>query len=283
MASVYATIANDGLYNESHFVASVTDNKGEPVPEIRQLESEQAIDKEVAQDLQWVGSKIGGESETNQLPRDYFGKTGTWEATCDDCESSWNAHAWYVGAIPQLSIAAWVGNVTSESMPIAAPGGDKDSVFGSNTAYPVWFKAMERILEKTGWDEESWAGKANAGNETYWDIEAAGANEGGEFCAAKPENELCAGQQEEEEEPACEDGEGGNNGNGNGTEQECETTPEETTSPTDTPTDGESSSEDPCDSWIPPTTCEGEPSSPEEGSPTPPDGGGGGEDGGREN
>ncbi len=76
------------------------------------------------QDLQWIGSEIGGESETDELDRDYFGKTGTWEAAGKDEDGneypdSYNAHAWYVGAIPQLSIAAWVGNVTSESDPIA--------------------------------------------------------------------------------------------------------------------------------------------------------------------
>ncbi|MFC3493071.1 transglycosylase domain-containing protein [Glycomyces rhizosphaerae] len=270
MASVYATIANDGVYNESHFVAEVKDNKGNVVEEINPLTlGEQAIDSSVAQDLQWVGSEIGGESETDQLSRDYFGKTGTWEASCEECESSWNAHAWYVGAIPQLSIAAWVGNVTSESDPIADPNGDKSNVFGSNTAYPVWFKAMEGILEATGWEEESWEGKANAGNETWWDIEKAGVNEGGQFCAAKPDNELCASQQEEEE-TECEDGENGNNGGGNGNQEECETPPEDGASPSTDPSE-DPSTDDECDAIIPPPSCNEESTDPEEGMTSTPE------------
>ncbi|WP_153026291.1 transglycosylase domain-containing protein [Glycomyces albidus] len=210
MASMYATIANDGEHWPTHFVKEVRDNEGNVVEPVEELESKQVIDVETARDLQWVGSEIGGESEVDQLSRDYFGKTGTWEATCEDCETGWNAHAWYVGAIPQLSIAAWVGNATSESDPIAGPDGNKDGVFGSNTAYPVWFDAMNRILDaKEGderWDEEiEWEGKANKGSASTWDIEDAGGPlEGGAFCAAKPEDPLCAGQVDEQAQEDCE-------------------------------------------------------------------------------
>jgi membrane peptidoglycan carboxypeptidase len=217
MSSIYATIANNGVYNESHFVKQVTDNTGkvlEPKEDSLKL-NEPVIDAGVARNLQWIGSEIGGESETDQLPRDYFGKTGTWEAVGkdkdgEDYPDSYNAHAWYVGAIPQLSIAAWVGNVTSESDPIADPNKDKNNVYGSNTAYPVWFKAMNSILDKTGWEEEDWQGKDdNQGNETSWDIELAGGPiNGGAFCAQNGDDPLCAGQQQEEEKDACEEGGG---------------------------------------------------------------------------
>ena len=82
MSSIYATIANDGVYNESHFVAKVTDNTGkELTPKEGSLTLNQPVlDEGVARNLQWIGSEIGGESETDELPRDYFGKTGTWEA-----------------------------------------------------------------------------------------------------------------------------------------------------------------------------------------------------------
>lgn len=214
MSSIYATIANNGIYNESHFVKQVTDNTGkvlEPKEDSLTL-NRQVIDEGVARNLQWIGSEIGGESETDQLPRDYFGKTGTWEAVGKDKDGndypdSYNAHAWYVGAIPQLSIAAWVGNVTSESDPIADPYNDKTNVYGSNTAYPVWFKAMSSILDKTGWEEEEWQGKDdNQGNETSWDIELAGGPiNGGAFCAENGDDPLCAGQQQEEDKKACEE------------------------------------------------------------------------------
>jgi membrane peptidoglycan carboxypeptidase len=215
MASIYATIANDGVYNESHFVKKVTDNTGKEVPpkEGSLTLNEPVIDAGVAQNLQWIGSEISGESPTGEeLDRDYFGKTGTWEAggkdkNGDPYPDSYNAHAWYVGAIPQLSIAAWVGNVTSESDPIADPDGNKENVYGSNTAYPVWFTAMDSILKAKEWEKEKWAGKdENQGNETSWDIELAGGPiNGGAFCAANGNDPLCAGQQEEEDKKACEE------------------------------------------------------------------------------
>jgi len=250
MAAMYATIANDGEHWPTHFIASVKDNAGNEVePESSILESTQPIDSTTAQDLQWVGSEISGEDSTGlEFDRNYFGKTGTWEASCEDCESSWNAHAWYVGAIPQLSIAAWVGNATSESDPIADPDDNKSNVFGSNTAYPVWYEAMTRLLDnKSGsdyWDENvEWAGKANAGNPTYWDIEDAGALEGGPFCAAEPENELCAGQSDDQAQEECEAADGTWDGEtcqpGEGDDDDDTGTEDPTTEPTDQPTDDE--------------------------------------------
>ncbi|PRY60669.1 transglycosylase domain-containing protein [Glycomyces artemisiae] len=210
MASIYATIANNGVYNESHFVAKV-EYKGEEVQPVNELKSGQAIDEAVARNLQWIGSEIGGSSSVDQLDRDYFGKTGTWEAggkdkDGNDYPDSYNAHAWYVGAIPQLSIAAWVGNVTSESDPIADVDGNKNNVFGSNTAYPVWFTAMNRILDATDWEAVDWDGKVDdQGNDQSWDIEKAGGPlEGGAFCAENADDPLCAGQQEDEAQEECE-------------------------------------------------------------------------------
>ncbi|RRR99637.1 transglycosylase domain-containing protein [Glycomyces terrestris] len=270
MSSIYATIANDGLYNESHFIAEVK-YKGEVVQPIRELESDQVIQTTTAQNLQWIGSEISGESSSGEdLGRDYFGKTGTWEAggkdeDGNDYPDSYNAHAWYVGAIPQLSIAAWVGNLTSESDPIADIDGNKENVFGSNTAYPVWFTAMERILDAEDWDEEEWEGKdENAGNVTSWDIEKAGGPlEGGAFCAAKADDPLCAGQQDEQAQEDCEADGGTWDGE---TCQPGEEDPDDTGQPTDEPTGDESTAEDECDTLFPPPHCSEETETPTEES-----------------
>ena len=276
MASIYATIANDGVYNESHFVARVEDNTGKEVaPKEGTLELDKpVIDATVARNLQWIGSEIGGESETDQLPRDYFGKTGTWEAAGkdedgNDYPDSYNAHAWYVGAIPQLSIAAWVGNVTSESDPIADIDGDPTNVFGSNTAYPVWFDAMNRILDAEDWDEEKWEGKADdQGNETSWDIEAAGGPlEGGAFCAENPDDALCAGMQDDQAQEDCE-AEGGTWENDACTPGDED--PGDDASATDDPT--EETTDEECGGIMQPP-CDDESTDPEEGASTPDDGG----------
>ncbi|GAA1662287.1 hypothetical protein GCM10009830_04390 [Glycomyces endophyticus] len=263
MAAMYATIANDGEHWPTHFVESVVDSSGNEVkPESSKLESTQAISAETARDLQWVGSEISGEESTGlEFDRPYFGKTGTWEATCEDCESSWNAHAWYVGAIPQLSIAAWVGNATSESDPIADPDGNKSNVFGSNTAYPVWWDAMTRALaNKEGddhWDEEiDWEGKALNGSMSTWDIEDYGGPlAGGAFCAAEPEDALCAGQVAEEAQEECEAG----GGTWDGTTCQPGEEDDDTGQPTTDPTDEETTTDEECTGmpWDPPS-CDDE-------------------------
>src|SRR5699024_46864 len=143
MAAMYATIANDGTAVETHYVAKVIGPDGNEVTPNRELNETAALDAGAARDLQWVGSEIDGGSSAPSLDRDVFRKTGTWEASGKDLDGndypdSYNAHAWYVGAIPQISIATWVGNVTSESDPISDPNGDYTNVFGGNTSYPVW-------------------------------------------------------------------------------------------------------------------------------------------------
>lgn len=288
MAAMYATIANDGYYHETHYVARVFGNDGQEIRPDRDLNEGQAIKAETARDLQWVGSEIKGESTVGEdLSRDFFGKTGTWEAAGEDedgneYESGWNAHAWYVGAIKQLSIAAWVGNLSSESAPIAGPDGSFDGVFGGNTAYPVWLAAMDRLLEaKDGqdeWEPVDWEGKVTSGSESTWDLDNAGFNPDGGYCQKNPDDTRCGAAEEEEEQPACEDGEtGGGNGNGNGNGQECEETPpDESQSPTADPSEGESGGEDECSGLFPPPSCNEDPTPSEEASTTPEEEAGGG-------
>ncbi|MFG3338250.1 transglycosylase domain-containing protein [Glycomyces sp. NPDC048151] len=284
MAAMYATIANNGYYHETHYIAKVYDGAGNELEPKRDLNEGQAIKEDVARDLQWVGSEIAGESDTEQLSRDYFGKTGTWEATGEDkdgnkYQSGWNAHAWYVGAIKQLSIAAWVGNVTSESAPIAAPGGSFDGVFGSNTAYPVWYTAMNRLLEakdgQDGWEPVEWDGKVTTGSANTWDLDNAGFNPDGAFCAKNGDDPRCGASQEEEDKKACEEG------GGTWVDDKCEAEDDgsdDDTSQSPDPTE-DTSSDPECSIWEP--DCNS-PSPTEESSPSTepenPGGGGGGGD-----
>jgi len=207
MATVYATLANDGTYNETHFVEAVYDRDGNEVEPIRGLEETPALDKDIARDLQWVGSTIDGEA--GAIDRPFFGKTGTWEATAEGYDDA-NAHTWYVGAIPQLSIAAWVGNATAESAPLLNKDGGTDNVFGGTLSYPVWKKFMEDSIDARGWDSESWtAATSHPGSAILDDI----INDDGTidadspYCALNPTDTKCHTTQ-------------GNNGNGN--DEECD-------------------------------------------------------------
>ncbi|MEV3938149.1 transglycosylase domain-containing protein [Glycomyces sp. NPDC049804] len=282
MAAMYATIANNGFYHETHYVARVFNKDGTEVEAKRDLNQGQYIKEDTAKDLQWIGSEITGESTVGEdiEDRDIFGKTGTWEAAGkdedgNDYPSGWNAHAWYVGAIKQLAVATWVGNVTSESDPIAGPDGSFDGVVGGTTAYPVWLKAMHRVLDakegQEGWEPIDWDDPPKAGADSTWDLDNAGFNPDGAYCAANPEDAKCGVPEEEEDAEACEDG---NNGGGNN--QECETTPGEGETTSEDPGEGETTSEDPCDSWIPPAGCDTSESPSEESSSEPENNGGGG-------
>ncbi|HEU5128624.1 MAG TPA: transglycosylase domain-containing protein, partial [Glycomyces sp.] len=277
MAAMYATIANDGTAVETHYVDKVFGPDGQEVQPTRDLVETQALDSGVARDLQWVGSEIDGGSSAGTLDRDFFGKTGTWEASGKDKDGndypdSYNAHAWYVGAIPQLSIATWVGNVTSESDPISDPDGNYDNVFGGNTSYPVWYSAMDRVLEakgdNDGWEPKDWEGKVTVGSPITTDIEEVN----GHYCGKNPADPRCSQQQEEEEqeEESCEDG---------GTGPECEdqggdTGPgpgegDESSDPGDgdeSPDPGDDDGNQPCGGFMQPPCDDTEtPTAPEEG------------------
>ncbi|SDD22167.1 transglycosylase domain-containing protein [Glycomyces harbinensis] len=153
MASVYATLANDGTYNETHFVEAVYDRDGNKVEPVRGLEETPALDVDIARDLQWVGSEIDGDG--GAIDRPYTGKTGTWEATAEGYDDA-NAHTWYIGAIPQLSIATWVGNATAESAPLLNKEGGTDNLFGGTLSYPVWKQFMEGAIEVKDYESEGW-------------------------------------------------------------------------------------------------------------------------------
>ncbi|WP_227996487.1 transglycosylase domain-containing protein, partial [Glycomyces albidus] len=191
MATVYATIANDGTYNETHFVEKVLDRNGNEVQPIRALEETPALDASIARNLQWVGSTIDGEA--GAIDRAYTGKTGTWEATAEGYEDA-NAHTWYVGAIPQLSIAAWVGNATAESAPLLNPDGGTDNVFGGTLSYPVWKQFMEGAIEAKEYPREEWQTADPVGSPIIDDIlnENGMVDAGSAFCAANPTDSHCA-------------------------------------------------------------------------------------------
>jgi membrane peptidoglycan carboxypeptidase len=188
MASVYATIAADGMYNETHYVEAVYDRDGNPVPEQRSLESYPALDTSVARNLQWVGSTITGEGADIDADRPLTGKTGTWQAG-DDYGDDANAHTWYVGAIPQLSIAAWVGNATAESAPLLNKSGGTDGVYGSKLSYPVWIQFMNGAIEAEGYEVKAWSDASHQGSPIVDDI----LNAEGKIDASSPYCALNAG------------------------------------------------------------------------------------------
>jgi len=104
MASAYATLANDGVYNPPYLIERVEDQTGnviyahQPAPEQRVAPETARLVSSVLQ--QNVQGGTGTRAQISGQPA--AGKTGTNQNSTD---------AWFVGYTPALSTAVWVGGL----------------------------------------------------------------------------------------------------------------------------------------------------------------------------
>jgi penicillin-binding protein 1A len=131
MAGAYATLASGGWYSKPTFVAQVTDSRGEvlldntPHPQLVLDPWAVAALTEVLQGVITRGTGTGA-----RLDRPAAGKTGTTSSQRD---------IWFVGYVPQLATAVWVGNDDNRPLRSGATGG----VYVA----PVWRAFMEKALQ----------------------------------------------------------------------------------------------------------------------------------------
>ena len=107
MASAYATIANDGVYNAPYLIERIEDRNGQVIFQ-HQPTPEQRIAPETARLVtsileQNVQSGTGTRARISGQPA--AGKTGTNQNSTD---------AWFVGYTPALSTAVWLGGLGHE-------------------------------------------------------------------------------------------------------------------------------------------------------------------------
>jgi penicillin-binding protein 1A len=106
MASAYATLANMGVYHKPTFFEEVDHRSGRPV-----IEEPSKPERRISEALAWQVNDIlkgvirGGTGTAANIGRPAAGKTGTNQAYRD---------AWFVGYTPQLAVAVWMGNPTSQ-------------------------------------------------------------------------------------------------------------------------------------------------------------------------
>ncbi|MEB3275215.1 MAG: penicillin-binding protein 1A [Prochlorothrix sp.] len=131
MAGAYATFASQGWYSETTFIAQVTDSRGgillDNTPKPRLVLDPKAT-AQLTQMLQAVVA--GGTGRAAQLDRPTAGKTGTTSSERD---------VWFVGYVPQLAVAIWVGNDDYSPLGRWATGG--------GTVAPIWKDFMIRALK----------------------------------------------------------------------------------------------------------------------------------------
>lgn len=130
MAGAYATFASNGWHSPPTFIVQVADSSGNiildntPRP---QLVLDPWATAALTDVLQGVVTRGTGTSA--QIGRPAAGKTGTTDAQRD---------IWYVGYVPQLATAIWVGNDDYSPLGVGATGG----VFVA----PVWRDFMQQAL-----------------------------------------------------------------------------------------------------------------------------------------
>jgi penicillin-binding protein 1A len=137
MASAYGTFATGGEHVQPVPVISITDARGETLFEA-QSEGRRVVDPKVISVANGILAKVVSQGTgTNAIlttpPRPQIGKTGT--------EDNYT-NAWFVGAIPQLSAAVWVGFPQGQiSM---QPPRTRITVFGGTWPAFIWKAFMAR-------------------------------------------------------------------------------------------------------------------------------------------
>ncbi|PSO49677.1 MAG: penicillin-binding protein [Cyanobacteria bacterium SW_9_44_58] len=130
MAGAYATFANNGWHSDTTFIVRVTDSQGnvllnnQPDPKLVLNQWAVASLNSVLQDV--IQSGTGTKA---QIGRPAAGKTGTTTSERD---------VWFVGYVPQLATAVWIGNDNYQPL-----GSD---VTGGGFAAPVWRQFMKKAL-----------------------------------------------------------------------------------------------------------------------------------------
>ncbi|PSM45613.1 penicillin-binding protein [Chroococcidiopsis sp. CCALA 051] len=133
MASAYATIANYGWQSKPTIIARVTDSSGNVILD-NSPKPQLVLEPWAAATLTDVmkGVITSGTGTAAQIGRPAAGKTGTTSSERD---------IWFVGFVPQLSTAVWVGNDNYQPVGKGATGG----VFVA----PIWRSFMSQALKNT--------------------------------------------------------------------------------------------------------------------------------------
>ncbi|WP_036483306.1 transglycosylase domain-containing protein [Myxosarcina sp. GI1] len=131
MAGAFATFASNGWHSKPTSIVRVTDSKGNILLDNRP-EPQRILDPWATASLTTMlqGVINEGTGRKASIGRPAAGKTGTTSSERD---------VWFVGYVPQLATAVWVGNDDYRSMGKGITGGD--------FAAPVWRSFMLKALE----------------------------------------------------------------------------------------------------------------------------------------
>ncbi|HZQ26309.1 MAG TPA: transglycosylase domain-containing protein [Acidimicrobiales bacterium] len=135
-AAAYATFAAKGVFAEPYSIARIRDRSGRVIY-THDLKTHQAFDAKEVGVLNAALQRVveEGTGTAAQIKRPSAGKTGTTENHGD---------AWYVGFVPQLSTAVWVGYVDKVTPMINVHG---TKVTGGSFPARIWAGYMGAAVE----------------------------------------------------------------------------------------------------------------------------------------
>ena len=131
MAGAYATFASAGWQSDTTFIVQVSDSSGNilldntPKPKL-------VLDPWAAASITSVMQSVvnSGTGKLAQIGRPAAGKTGTTSSERD---------VWFVGFVPQLSVAIWIGRDDNRRL--------ASGVTGGHYAAPIWRNFMQKALD----------------------------------------------------------------------------------------------------------------------------------------
>lgn len=144
MASAFGTMAAGGVHCEPYAITEILDRDGNVIYEGGTDNCTQAIEPDIANaatSLLRGPIENGTASRHGQVGRPAAGKTGTTQDWKD---------AWFVGFIPQVSTAVWVGNEIPTTMVDNRCG----RVTGGCLPTMIWGNYMRSLIDTMGWPVE---------------------------------------------------------------------------------------------------------------------------------
>ena len=135
MAAAYATFAAKGLYAEPYAIARIRDRTGQVVY-THTKKTTQVIDPNQAGVLTATLQRVvqEGTGRAAAIGRPVAGKTGTTENF---------GNAWFIGFVPQLTTAVWVGHVEGDVPMLSVHGG---AVAGGRFPASIFAATMRAAL-----------------------------------------------------------------------------------------------------------------------------------------
>ncbi|MDE3723444.1 transglycosylase domain-containing protein [Nocardiopsis sp. N85] len=161
-ATGYATFAAQGLHRPAHMVTKVTSKEGTEVQpnDVQEIETgTRAMSADVANDVTYALTEVvangGGSNAALPDGRPVAGKTGT---------SSGAISAWFVGYVPQLSVAVGLSREDA-NVGLEFDGIANSDVYGGRTSATVWNAFMVQAIEIMELEPQNFPPAANVGTD----------------------------------------------------------------------------------------------------------------------